>query len=58
MAHYRVKAGGKTVWSKKIDGPVSVKNIPAEHRNNPDRGTVELYIDNELVGVQRPVGKD
>lgn len=55
MPRYRVKADRKTVWSKNIDGDVTTKNFPERFRGRPDTGTVELYVDDELIGVQTPL---
>lgn len=52
--HYKAEKNGKTVWegtSKEYDR----ETIPAEWRGRPESGTVKLFVDGELIGVQKPI---
>ena len=54
---YRVVVDGKTVWSG-TSKEYSSQVFPPEWRGRPEAGEVHLYIDDELIGVQRPPDED
>ena len=56
MTTYRVEIDGETVWSDETPEYES-KRFPAEYRDRPKKGAVHLYVDDELIAVQKPMTK-
>ena len=54
MATYRVVADGEVVWTAEAEY-VGAKGFPPNYLDRPLFGSVELWIDDELVGVQTPL---
>lgn len=52
---YRVVADGVTVFETTTPGDYDREMFPAEYRARPERGEVQLFVNGELVGVQRPI---
>lgn len=54
---YRVVKDGKTVYKAK-SATYDKDGIPIEYRVRPASGAVRLYVNDELIGVQTPLGTE
>ena len=52
---YEVRVDGATVWSEDRDAYEGVSAFPAEYRQRPTAGVVELVVDGEVIARQEPL---
>lgn len=53
MTKYRVERDESVVWEHETDDYEGSKTFPAEYLN-PEEGTYFLFVDDDIIGVQRP----
>ena len=56
MTSYRVEVDGATAWTGE-SAEYDKATIPAEYRARPKSGTVKLFVDDVLIGVQIPLAE-
>jgi hypothetical protein len=55
---YEVLQDGSPVWTDTTDEYVGMTHFPAEFRQRPTVGVVELVIDGEVIARQEPLNID
>jgi hypothetical protein len=56
MTTYRAELNGDEVFREEVDGPGTSKVFPPELLD-PEVGTVVLYVDDVIIGVQVPLAE-